>query len=274
MVALAGRTTEAAALVAEVATAAARTTEVAALVTYAPPSALAALTTEVAALLAKSGGNTVSARTTEVAALVAYSTGTPGQSRSRAWTFTLDGHTFYVLNLGAEGTFLFDVGTRQWFNCYTLGYGQWNMLNGTMWGSRIVGGDSILPVVWELDPNAVLDEEWRDIQHAVTGGVQTRSRVAVSCDALRLAASVGTIDEVDGATLNLRFSDDNGKTWSDYFSIELTQGDYSGELAWRSLGSFAMPGRIFEISDIGGLIRIDGCDAFLGGFENDAQDGR
>jgi predicted ATP-grasp superfamily ATP-dependent carboligase len=38
------------------------------------------------------------------------------------------------------------------------------------------------------------------------------------------------------------------------------QAYYSQELAWLSLGSFSAPGRVFEISDAGGLITISGAD--------------
>ena len=54
-------------------------------------------------------------------------------------------------------------------------------------------------------------------------------------------------------------------------TIQLTEGAFDTEIAWRSLGSFMAPGRIFELSDSGGLIRIDGCDAMLNGFDNDTQ---
>jgi hypothetical protein len=75
---------------------------------------------------------------------------------------------------------------------------------------------------------------------------------------------------VNGATLTLRFSDDQGKTWSADYVVTLTQGDYKGEIAYRSLGSFMAPGRIFELSDIGGLIRIDGADLFADEFDDAA----
>lgn len=266
--AIGGRSAQLAALVVYAGTAGGVTAQAAALAVYAPPATeLVRATQELALAPYMIGINTVP-RTTQLAALVVYGTGTPGVQRSRAWTFTLDGHTFYVLNLGQEGTFLFDAVTQQWCQFDTNGYGQWNMLFGTMWGARIVGADAIAHQLWELVPTAVLDEGWRDISHAVTGAVSTRSRAYISCDAVRITASFGVIDEVNGATMSLRFSDDSGQTWSSYFTVPLTSGNTTGEVAWRSLGSFMAPGRIFELTDIGGLVRIDGCDAFLGNFDD------
>jgi hypothetical protein len=251
--------------------AAARAAQVVALVSYAPPGTRQTQASQITALAAyKAEGRTVPA-TSQIAALVCYRTGIPDQARSLAWTFTLDGHCFYVLNLGPEGTFLYDVITKQWCKFDTQGYGQWNFINGCMWGIRTVGGDSITNQVWELVPTALLDEGWRDIAHAATGAISLRSRTFVGCDALRVSASFGDLDDVNGASISMRFSDDWGNTWSEVYTISLTEGDFSGEIVFRSLGSFMAPGRIFELTDSGGLIRIDGVDAFLNGFDNDQQ---
>lgn len=200
-------------------------------------------------------------------------------SINRAFSYILDGHTFYVLDLGAQGTFAYDFVTEQWsnFSTGTLATAkdapnpQWNFANGCMWGQRIVGGDLSTTDVWEMVPSAVLDNDAVNIGHAVTGGLSTRSRTYLAVSSVRIAASFGLIDEVSGTTFNLRFSDDQGNTWSPYYSITLTSGSYDSEIAWRSLGSFASPGRVFELTDSGGLVRIDGCDAFIDGFDEDTK---
>lgn len=244
--------------------------QAAGLVVYAPPSTKLTRTSQAAALVPYSIEEAAVPRTSQVAALIVYKVSQPTESRTRAWTFTLDGHTFYVLDLGEEGTFLYDGVTNQWCRFITDGYSGWNMRNGTQWQQdRVVAGDTLYGYVWELNPNAVLDEGWRDIQHVVTGGVQLRSRVYIACDALRLQASVGQLDEVNGTTMQMQFSDDQGKTWSDTYVVELTEGDFQQEIAYRSLGSFMAPGRIFQITDVGGTIRIDGADVFLNGFDED-----
>lgn len=242
----------------------------AALVPYEPGPTRQMNDSQVFALVPYAGLPKIRPRVSQAFAAIVYGTGQPVVVRSRAWSFSLDGHVFYVLDLGDEGTFLFDQVTGQWCEFRTNGYVGWNMKVGTTWGeNRVAGADSINNFVWELDPDQPLDEEFRDKEHFATGGVQTRSRVYMSVEALRLAASVGQIDDTSGAVLKMRFSDDNGQTWSNYFEITLTSGDYSGELSFRSLGSFMAPGRVFEISDVGGLIRIDGADVFIGDFDGD-----
>lgn len=267
--AVGGSTSQLYALVVVATKPAARTSSLHGMAVYAPRQTRLARDSQFFALVPYEIGKFTVPRTSQLLLLAVYATGVPDQSRSRAWTFTLDGHTFYVLNLGQEGTYVYDTVTKQWSKFSTDGYGQWNMNNGTMWGQRIVAGDTLTPQVWELDPTAVQDEGWRDIFHVVTGGLTTRNRVYRSMDAVRLNASIGQIDDVNGATLTLTFSDDQGKTWSDGYVVALTEGDYSDELAWRSLGSFAAPGRIIQIMDTGGLIRIDGCDAYIDDFDED-----
>lgn len=238
-----------------------------------PPESKIARDSQIALLMPRSAGDTnVTVRSSQLTVQFLYKTSNPSVKRNRAWFFTLDGHAFYVLDLGPEGTFLYDQVTNQWCRFITDGFDGWNFVNGSMWGKRIVGADSISTTIWEMIPTAVLDEGWRDITHVVTGGLTTRSRTTIAVDAVRVSGSVGQLDEVNGATFTLRYSDDQGKTWSDNFDISLIEDDFDGEMAWRSLGSFMAPGRIFEFSDVGGLLRIDGADAFLNGFDNDQQD--
>lgn len=208
--------------------------------------------------------NMPDARLSETSILVAHSKGIRRTVRTRAWSYNLDGHAFYVLDLGVEGTFVFDDTTGQWSQFQTAGYGVWNMVNGHEWGLYVVGGDALYPVVWALKPDGFLDEDWRPVEHKVNGALPSRSRDGVPLDAFFVNASVGQVGE-DGALLQLRWSDDNGKTWSDYQEIALEENNFSQNLAWRSLGQISAPGRIFEIRDVGGLIRLDDANALVNG---------
>lgn len=184
-----------------------------------------------------------------------------GSAPQTSWTYFLDGHQFYVIDLGAQGTFLFDQLTDQWCKFVTTSTTPlWNMAVGTMWNSRVVGGDRTLNKVWELDPNATLDNGADAIVRAVTGMIQRRSRNYMGVGALRVVCSSGSLDGTGDGTITLRFSDDLEHTWSDPFTLTLTAGDFNQEVAWRALGSFAAPGRVFELQDSGGLVRIDGAD--------------
>jgi hypothetical protein len=189
-------------------------------------------------------------------------------SYKRAWTFTHDGHLFYVLDLGAEGTWVYDTTTREWSQFRTAGYQRWNVQRGCMWGeTRIVGGSLDTTTVWEVAASELQDDT-TNIPHIATGIITARNATH-SVAAARITGSVGNLGDVTGSTINLRYSDNQGRTWSDYFSVALTQGDYDAEIAWRALGSFAAPGRIFEVSDEGGPVRIDALDVAIDNFDED-----
>lgn len=213
-------------------------------------------------LIAISSGDTnVTADVTQTACLIAYYTAPPTTPRQNSWTFILDGHRFYVVPLGPEGDWAFDTTTREWCQLQTQGFDGLNFTHGTMWGIRVIGGDSIDPYLYELDPNEPLDEQWREIKRIVTGGIATRSRSSIGVANFSLTASVGDDNSID-QPISLAFSDDNGVTWSDEFDIPLTDSG-SQLLIWNALGSFSQPGRVFRITDTAGPVRLDGADCVL-----------
>lgn len=249
----------------------ARMAQLAGLAAYTPPAVKYVRMSQLAGLATYSIGIFTVPHDSQMTGLVVYSDGIGSTARTRAWTFVLDGHQFYVLDLGEEGTFLFDIGTGQWCEFQTDGHTGWNVKNGVSWGTtnRIVGGDEGGGFVWELNPDTAIDEGFRDILHAVTGGVTTRNRVFKSVDMVRITGSLGKTTSETGASITLKFSDDMGKTWSDDFIFSLDPSDFRGEISWTSLGAFMAPGRIFDISDIGGLLRIDGADIFADNFDGE-----
>jgi hypothetical protein len=184
----------------------------------------------------------------------------------------MDGHTFYVLDLGAEGTFAYDLDSKEWSNFQTNG-SNWSMVNGCMFGDRVVAGDLATTDVWELVPSAGKDSGSYayEIDHVVTGGLTQRSRTYLSVASFRVTASFGQLDDPAGVTFTLQYSDDQGQTWTTPDTIALAESDFTSEIVWRSLGSFAAPGRIFQLSDSGGLIRIDGADAAIENFDEDDE---
>ena len=212
----------------------------------------------------------------QVALTVVYGIGTSTNSRTRAWTYTLDGHTFYVLDLGVEGTFLYDTSTKQWCEFRTEGYTGWNMHVGTIWGEgRISGGDALSGQVWELKPDLVIDEGFRDLVHVATGNLMTRNRVFKAVEHFTLMTSAADLPQPSGGvSMSLRWSDDLGDTWSASYPLTVDPTDNAQDATWRSIGSFKSPGRIFEVTDIGGRITIDEATAGIDSFDEDGPDGQ
>lgn len=252
----------------------ARSGGAAALVPYGPPGAIEARASVEAALVPYAKAIDLMPRVSQLSMLAVYSTATPAQEQTLAWTFTMDGHTFYVIDVGDQGTFLYDFITSSWAQFQTQGNAGWNFRNGTMWftgAMRFVGGDSSGPFVWELDPTAIFDDGFRDIEHAATAGIQLRSRVYVSMSEMRIAASAGLLDDTEGgALMQLDWSDDGGQTYQGPAIVQLIVGstpDGQQDIFYPSLGSFMAPGRVLQLSDVGGVLRLDGVDAMIDGFD-------
>lgn len=257
-----GFTTQAGLAIARYGTSTARSTQVSIQSAYGPPASKIAQGTQVAIQTAGSAGATnVTAKTTQAAIQIAYASGTPGISRLDSWTFVLDGHRFYVLPLGPEGDWAYDTTTQEWCQLQTQGYNGINLGHGVMWDERIMGSNLLDPILIEMDPNATLDDDFRPVEHIVTGGVSTRGRHSIGVANFTLTASVGD-DQSTAIPITLAFSDDNGVTWSKEFAIPLTDAG-SQLLIWNALGSFAAPGRVFRVTDFAGPVRLDGADVVL-----------
>lgn len=205
-------------------------------------------------------------RTSQTYILGVYGIGSTENFKLRAWVFVLDGNYFYVLHLGLQGTWVYCQQTDTWSEWRTLGYDNWNAECGLVWNQRIVAGDQANGILWEVDPETLTDEGFRPIERTVTALLPASGRDFITVDNLFVTASVGYPTSAD-PLVALRFSDDYGNTWVDMTDCDVTllPGAFGQEIAFRSLGGFGAPGRIFEITDSGGAVRIDRADVETSG---------
>lgn len=246
-----------------------RVSQLSLLAAYGPPAAKQLRVSQDQLLIARSAGAfNVDARVSQAQLLIAYGTGVPMDQVAITWTFVLDGHTIWVVSLGPEGDFGYDKDTKQWCQLITQGFDNWNFSRGTMWRTRIMGGDLLYPVLYELDPNAADDEGWRPVMRIVTGGVTVRSTNMIGVANFRVTASLGALADAT-SDINFSFSDDNGATWTTMEPITIVQGETDVPLVWDGCGSFQAPGRIFQVSDQGGPASINGADVALNNYNED-----
>lgn len=201
----------------------------------------------------------------------------PRRRRMQAWTFSLDGHDFYVLELAGEGTVVYDLATGQWAEWKTTGLDVWRARIGANWlgmgkttadrlyGTNVVCGDNTLGILWMLDPNQGYDDPTSgstpdSFTRYVTGYNTIRMRETQSNAGVYVTLNLGA-PSITGAQITLRTSDDNGHSYYDHGSIVITADDYTQEVAWRGLGLMRSPGRLFELTDNGAAVRIAAADA-------------
>ncbi len=227
-------------------------------------------------LAAGSSSNTIEASQVFV---LAACIGRVSDPHVRAWTYTLDGHDFYIVRLGNDETLVYDLLTQQW-STFSTGYtALWRAFNGQNWlgadriaagyGSNVVVGDDGNGSLYFLDPDGDFDDDAltgsetpREYERAVIGQIVSHGYDAKRCFGVTLLGSIGEqLDPSDEyRTVNLTVSDDSGKTDVDMGALAVPAVGYSTRLNWRSIGSIRYPGRLFKISDIGALRRIDGMD--------------
>lgn len=194
--------------------------------------------------------------------------------RVRAWTFTLDGHDFYVLRLGNTETLIYDVATGQWTVWGSFDQDLWKAYNGFNWiggralgesyGSDVVVTDDANGSLYFLAPEHTTDDDAvsgadlpRPFTRKVTGQFVIRSGYDyVPCFGVQVYGSIGS----EAGTVTLSISDDRGFTYYDVGNRSIVAGDYDFRLTWQSLGSMRSPGRLFTLTDTGAMQRVDGIE--------------
>lgn len=214
---------------------------------------------------------------THQVAIYAWVKGYVEQPHVRAWTYSLDGHDYYVLRLATLWTVVLDLATGQWSEWFGHNLPYWRAHTGINWlgmgadtalrlyGTNVVAGDDRAGILWMLDPTTGIDDgvtaESADVpfNRAVTGIVQQRMRASTPCGGVYLTVSLGQ-PIVAGAAITLDYSDDGGNSYVTAGSVTVDSSDYNQEIAFRSLGLIRAPGRVFRITDNGASVRINAAD--------------
>jgi hypothetical protein len=221
--------------------------------------------------------STMPLRVTQAAVLVAVR-GRISNPKLRAWTFTLDGHDFYVLRLGMMLTLVYDVYSGEWMDWDAFDETYWPVNIGFNWvggqglrhpdgrifGSNVLVGDDTYPLLYFLDPNQPFDQSPEALEpvqevffeRVIQGQIALSGRAVQPCYACWITTDMGDPAYV-GAGVQLEISDDAGVSYDDMGTVVVTPGEASPELAWYSLGQIQAPGRLFRITDDGAVARID-----------------
>lgn len=194
--------------------------------------------------------------------------GRPQQREMHAWTFNLDGHSFYVLQLGDdEGTIVYDQTTKMWAEWQSvtddLTDAPFRGRCGLNWDSvDTVVGDDNLGLIWNITTDLYQDEAPNEgylntsVNSIVTGGVPQHLHNSTQCNGVLLSFSAASSPA--GTEITLSTSDDQGVTYDNQGSVATTN-DSLQFIQWMSLGSISQPLRIFQFSD-NGIARINSAD--------------
>ncbi|MBU6231608.1 hypothetical protein KGP36_02975 [Patescibacteria group bacterium] len=213
--------------------------------------------------------------------MLAAAIGRVSDPNIRAWTFTLDGHDYYILRLGNLETLVYDNKTQQWYTWASGDGNTWRAYNGCNWlggmawansqGSNVIVGDDGTGTLYFLNPLQDTDDDAlygsarpQPFRREVYGQIAFRGYGRQPCFGSQLFGSIGDQTNSSIDTVNLSVSDDKGNTYNDVGTITITPSNFDSRLYWRSLGSMKYPGRLFKFTDYGALRRIDSMEVLDG----------
>lgn len=206
---------------------------------------------------------------------VAVLRGRISNPKVRAWTFSLDGHEYYVLQLGDDGTIVYDTLAEQWYDWGSGDVFNWRAVTGNNWlggrtfadiyGSNIIVGDESTGALYFLNPEGVTDDDPvegadypRPFLREINGQIASKGYDARACYGVSLMGSIGENTDSALTAITLYTSDDEGHNYDEHETIDVATDDFNARVDWNSgLGSFEAPGRLFRVRDFGALQRID-----------------
>lgn len=175
-----------------------------------------------------------------------------------AYSYQQEGHTFYVLTFPtANATWCFDAATNEWHQ-----RGSW--VNGAYerhrsncqanFAGKTVLGDFQLGKLFEFDLQYYKDDigiqRWVRSWRALPQDQNNLTRTAHHT--MQVDMEVGTANANGGMApqVLLRWSDDGGHTWSNYYSRDMGNlGEYGTRVIWRRLGmTTKLRDRVYELS--------------------------
>jgi hypothetical protein len=176
----------------------------------------------------------------------------------RAWTYTLDGHTLYVVS-SPEWTYACDISSDfAWSEFGTVGRDGWQAHLGCNTAFQgVLAGDDTDNIIWTVTSN-----EWADdglpFVRTISGGATVLGKPIANAS-LEIRMATGWAGNITAEPdLLYRYSDDEGNTFTDWDteSIGLV-GRYGGLLTIRRQGIIEAPGRLYELQYAGeGQFRV------------------
>lgn len=155
-----------------------------------------------------------------------------------AWTFGLDGHEFYVLNIGSEGTFAYDALTNAWAEFSSGSTAGWLAYVGNQEGGDVSAGDEG-GNLYRVTPDAATDNGVA-FPRILTATVPLMGKPPRNTDA---SIGVGS-----GSDVTLRFRWKDGQDdFPDYYDEMLARAPLDVATIYR-LGQPDVPYRTFEVS--------------------------
>lgn len=183
----------------------------------------------------------------------------PSKSSISAMVYTIRGHQFYVLS-GTTFTWVLDLRTGFWHERKSYGLARWRGEGYAKLGNTHVCGDYSSGRFYTIDDNAHTENGehivWEVISPAVHAGQQPVGHARVDLDMIRGVGLNSANTNAASPVVELRYSDNGGKSWSTWRSRGLGEiGEYEKPIRFRKLGQAGAQGRTYHIRSTSPVIR-------------------
>jgi hypothetical protein len=168
----------------------------------------------------------------------------------RAFTFTFDGHTLYVIRAAYIGTYYYDVENKNIGRFKTYDHETWRAHLGTqVSGTKVVMGDDSEGILWRFDPE-ISNDNGVVLEREIVGGLPLVGAPQSNRN-FTIFTTTGWAPITGTATnpkVFMCFSDDGGNLFTSWFEEHLgEQGKYKTIVNWAQLGQMRAPGRIYRL---------------------------
>lgn len=162
-----------------------------------------------------------------------------------SWFFRYNRHDFYLITSSAF-TLVYDITMNIWAKWDTYLKNFWVPQCGYQMNSEVFAGSSEDGVLYRLEEGPADGD--LPVVREVSGFLNTPVGSTLANEVIAYVNSGWSPVYGFDPTLELRWSDDMGATWSDYVAAGMgDKGEYTRSLSYRSLGVMRSPGRIFEL---------------------------
>lgn len=167
-------------------------------------------------------------------------------SQCYAMVWEDEGHSVVYFGFPNGVTFGFDAASGFWHRRESHGLPGWRIGHLERWNGKWIAGDIYRGGLFELDWNTS-DEAGEPMVCRRTSGVFSAEQARLLFGSLELVMNTGT---ADGQLVQIRYSDDGGRTWSNWREGAVGPlGNYRRRIRFHRLGSSRQ--RVFEISATG-----------------------
>jgi len=162
--------------------------------------------------------------------------------------FVIDQHPCYVLNLGSEATWVYDLTTQRWSRFSSLTHDNWRARLFANIGEVVIGANRVTAEIYRLSTDVRSDDGTQFTRSfcaflAVPEGTVDLANVQLDC----LVGTGIASGQGSDPLIRMDISRDGGETWTYAGERGLgAAGRRSVRPRWNALGEVSAPGAIFK----------------------------